>query len=51
MADLVAHSSIGSITYLAPSGSLSEENTPPALAGAVVACVETSRAKKSPSTR
>jgi len=45
MADLVAQSSIGSITYLAPSGSLGEENMQAALAGAVGACVETSRAE------
>jgi type IV pilus assembly protein PilB len=45
MADLVAQSSIGSITYLAPAGSLGEQNTQAALAGAVDVCVETSRAE------
>ena len=45
MADLVSQSSIGSITYLAPSGSLGEEHMQAALAGAVGACVETSRAE------
>ena len=43
MADLVAQSSIGSIAYLAPSGSLGEVNMQAALAGAVTACVETGR--------
>ncbi len=41
----VGTSSIGSITYLAPSGSLGEMNTQAALAGAVSACVETSRSE------
>jgi type IV pilus assembly protein PilB len=45
MADLVAQSSIGSITYLAPSGSLGEETTQSALAEAVDACVKSSRAE------
>ena len=40
MADLVIQSSIGSITYLAPSGSLGEIDMQAALAGAVAACVE-----------
>jgi type IV pilus assembly protein PilB len=43
MADLVARSSIGSITYLAPSGSLGEIDTQAALAGAVDACVGASQ--------
>ncbi|MBI3045859.1 MAG: Flp pilus assembly complex ATPase component TadA [Betaproteobacteria bacterium] len=44
MAELVARSSIGSVAYLAPSGSLGDENMQAALAGAVRACVETNSA-------
>ena len=43
MGDLVARSSLGGITYLAPAGSLAEEPGQGALAAAIEACVQSSR--------
>ena len=43
MGDLVARSSLGGITYLAPAGSLAEEPGQSALAEALDACAQSSR--------